>query len=105
VGSTPDNAPSSAQGVDQKAAEGCPVAPDSVTAHGSESENPAIDSPTPKTGGRPHTNRDWWPDQLDLPLPPAPPPQGNPLGESFNYAEEVAALDVEALKQDIVDVL
>ena len=46
--------------------EGCPVAHDSVTAHGSESENPAIDSPTPKNGGRPRTNRDWWPNQLDL---------------------------------------
>ena len=32
----------------------------------SESENPAIDAPTPKTGGRPHGIRDWWPDQLDL---------------------------------------
>src|SRR6201747_2396009 len=102
---TPEDTPSSAQGVDKKAAEGCPVAPDSVTSHGSESENPAIDSPTPKTGGRPHTNRDWWPDQLDLTVLHAHSPQGNPLGESFNYAEEVAALDVEALKQDIVDVL
>ena len=31
----------------------------------SESENPAIDSPQPKQG-RPHTNQDWWPNQLDL---------------------------------------
>ena len=42
------NAPhDSAQGVDRKEASGCPVS--GVTAHGSESENPAIDSPTPKT--------------------------------------------------------
>src|ERR1700710_2295070 len=102
---TPEDTPSSAQGVDKKAAEGCPVAPDSVTSHGSESENPAIDSPTPKTGGRPHTNRDWWPDQLDLTVLHAHSPQGNPLGESFSYAEELAQLDVDALKQDIVDVL
>ena len=34
-------------------------------AHGSESENPAIDSPTPVTD-RPRTNKDWWPNQLDL---------------------------------------
>ena len=33
--------------------------------HGSESENPAIDAPTPK-GSRPRTNKDWWPDQIDL---------------------------------------
>ena len=56
-----DNAPTSPQGVDEKAAAGCPVAHDSVTAQGSESENPAIDAPTPKTGGRPHTIQDWWP--------------------------------------------
>ena len=35
---TQDNAPTSAQGVDQKEAAGCPVAHDSVTANGSESE-------------------------------------------------------------------
>src|SRR4051795_4427793 len=102
---TQDHAPSSAQGVDKKAEAGCPVAPDSVTAHGSESENPAIDSPKPKTGGRPHTNRDWWPDQLDLSVLHAHSPKGNPLGEGFSYAEEFAQLDLDALKGDIVDVL
>ena len=100
-----DNAHASAQGVDQEAAAGCPVAHDSVTAHGSESENPAIDSPTPKTGGRPHTNRDWWPNQLDLSVLRAHSSKSNPLGRSFSYAEEFAALDVEALKRDIAEVL
>jgi catalase-peroxidase len=99
------NAPSSAQGVDQKAAAGCPVAHDSATAHGSESENPAIDSPTPKNGGRPHTNRDWWPNQLDLSVLHSHSSKASPLGESFNYAEEFEKLDVEALKRDIVQVL
>src|SRR3954465_3211638 len=99
------NTPSSAQGVDQKSAAGCPVAHDSVTAHGSESENPAIDSPTPKTGGRPHTIRDWWPNQLDLSVLHAHSSKGNPLGENFSYAAEFAKLDVEALKRDITEVL
>src|SRR3954467_11489367 len=88
--SVPDNAPSSAQGVDRKEAAGCPVAHDSVTAHGSESENPAIDSPTPKTGGRPRTNRDWWPNQLDLSMLHTHSSKSNPLGESFSYAREFA---------------
>ncbi|GAA3463776.1 catalase/peroxidase HPI [Saccharothrix longispora] len=101
----PKATPSSAQGVDQKAAVGCPVAHDSVTAHGSESENPAIDSPTPKTGGRPRTVRDWWPNQLDLSVLHAHSPKGNPLGEGFSYAKEFAKLDVEALKRDIAEVL
>ncbi|GAA0234688.1 catalase/peroxidase HPI [Cryptosporangium japonicum] len=103
--SSPDNAPSSAQGVDQKAASGCPVAHDSVTSHGSESENPAIDSPKPKTGGRPHTNRDWWPNSLDLTVLHAHSSKVNPLGEDFDYAEEFKKLDVEALKRDITEVL
>ncbi|MGN9809321.1 catalase/peroxidase HPI [Micromonospora sp. BQ11] len=102
---TQGNTPSSAQGVDKKAAAGCPVAHDSVTAHGSESENPAIDSPTPKTGGRPRTNRDWWPNQLDLSVLHAHSSKVNPLGPSFSYAREFAKLDVEAVKRDITEVL
>ncbi|GAA3439198.1 catalase/peroxidase HPI [Kutzneria kofuensis] len=97
--------PTSAQGVDQKAAAGCPVAHDSVTAQGSESENPAIDSPTAKTSGRPRTNRDWWPNQLDLSVLRAHSSKSNPLGPDFSYAKEFAKLDVEALKRDIVEVL
>ncbi|GAA3799999.1 catalase/peroxidase HPI [Amycolatopsis tucumanensis] len=102
---TQDNTPSSAQGVDKKAAAGCPVAHDSVTSHGSESENPAIDSPTPKSSGRPRTNRDWWPNQLDLSVLHAHDSKSNPLGKDFNYAKEFAKLDVDALKRDIEEVL
>ena len=57
--------PGSAQGLDSKVEGGCPVAHGSVTSHGSESENPAIDSPQPKAH-RPRTVADWWPNQLDL---------------------------------------
>jgi catalase-peroxidase len=100
------NAPhASAQGVDRKEEAGCPVAHDSVTSHGSESENPAIDSPEPKTGGRPHTNRDWWPNQVDLSVLHAHSSLSNPLGAGSSYAEEFAKLDVEALKRDLVEVL
>jgi catalase-peroxidase len=95
----------SPQGIDRKAEGGCPVMHDSATAHGSESENPAIDSPTPKTGGRPHTNSDWWPNQLDLSVLHAHSPAGNPLGEDFDYAEQFAQVDVDALKADVVGVL
>ncbi len=100
------NAPhASAQGVDRKEEAGCPVAHDSVTSHGSESENPAIDSPEPKTGGRPHTNQDWWPNQVDLSVLHAHSQVSNPLGAGFSYAEEFAKLDVEALKRDLVEAL
>ncbi len=66
----------------------------------SESENPRIPSPTPKRV-RPRTNKDWWPDQLDLSILHAHTPVSNPLGEDFNYADEFKKLDVEALKQDM----
>ncbi|GAA1765757.1 catalase/peroxidase HPI [Luedemannella helvata] len=102
---TQANGPSSAQGVDEKEAAGFEVAPDSATAHGSESENPAIPSPTPKPTARPRTNRDWWPNQLDLSVLRAHSPKSSPLGSGFSYAEEFAKLDVEALKRDIIDML
>ncbi len=76
-----------------------------VTAEGSESENPAIDAPTPKTGGRPHTNQDWWPNQLDLKVLHAHSPHGNPMGADYRYADEFAGLDVEALKRDVFEVM
>jgi catalase-peroxidase len=71
----------------------------------SESENPVIESPSPATGGRPRSNRDWWPNQLDLTVLHANAPASSPLDEDFDYAAAFATLDVEALKQDIVEVL
>jgi catalase-peroxidase len=95
----------SPQGIERKEQGGCPVMHDGVTAQGSESENPGIDSPTPRTGGRPRSNKDWWPNKLDLSVLHAHSPASNPLGPDFNYAEEFKKLDVEALKRDIVEVL
>src|SRR5688572_33304109 len=83
---------------------GCPVAHDGVTASGSESENPAIDSPTPKRP-RPRTNKDWWPNQLDLAVLHQPSPLSNPMGEAFNYAKEVTTLDLDALTRDLIAVM
>jgi catalase-peroxidase len=100
-----NSTPASPQGVDRKAEAGCPVMHDSAAATGSESENPAIDSPTPKTGGRPHSLQDWWPNMLDLSVLHAHSPKGNPLGADFDYAKEFEKLDLEELKRDIVEVL
>jgi len=75
-----------------------------VTESGSESENPAIDSPEPQQH-RPHTNKDWWPNQLDLSVLHQHPTQSNPLGADFDYAEEFKKLDLDALKQDVEQVL
>ncbi|MGY2873891.1 catalase-peroxidase [Marmoricola sp. URHA0025 HA25] len=75
-----------------------------VTEQGSESENPAIDSPEAHAH-RPRSNRDWWPNQLDLSVLHQHSPAASPLDEDFDYAEAFASLDVEALKQDVVEVL
>ncbi len=48
---------------------------------------------------------DWWPNQLNLQVLHQHSPQSNPLGEGFNYAEEFKTLDLDALKQDIVEVM
>jgi catalase-peroxidase len=73
-------------------------------ANGSESENPAIDAPTPKTT-RPRTSRDWWPDQLDLQVLRKHSATTDPMGGDFRYADEFAGLDVEALKRDLVELM
>ena len=102
---TQDTELTTSQGAEAQAASGCPVAHDSATSHGSDSENPVIDAPTPKTGGRPHTLKDWWPNSLDLSVLHAHSSKVNPLGEDFRYDREFAKLDVEALKRDIIEVL
>ncbi|WP_328404895.1 catalase/peroxidase HPI [Streptomyces sp. NBC_00390] len=71
---------------------------------GSESENPVIPSPAPAPT-RPRTNRDWWPNQLDLQVLHQHSSLSNPMGEDFNYAEEFATLDVDALKRDVFEVM
>ena len=47
------------------------------------------------------SNRDWWPKQLDLSILHQGSPLSDPMGASFDYAEEFAKLDLEALKQDL----
>ena len=71
----------------------------------SESENPALASPTPETEHRPRTLSDWWPNRLDLSVLHSHSPQANPLGDEFDYAQEFQSLDVEALRQDVVEVM
>ncbi|HEY3945864.1 MAG TPA: catalase/peroxidase HPI [Solirubrobacteraceae bacterium] len=70
----------------------------------SESENPAIPSPTTEAT-RPKTNTDWWPNQPNLEVLHHNSPQPTPLGEDFNYAAEFKELDLEALKRDVFEVM
>ncbi len=47
------------------------------------------------------SNRDWWPNQLNLKILRQNSSLSNPMGEAFNYAEEFKKLDLKALKQDL----
>ncbi|MCX4829229.1 catalase/peroxidase HPI [Streptomyces sp. NBC_00006] len=67
---------------------GCPVA------HGRAAH--------PTQGG---SNRQWWPEQLNLKILAKNPAVANPLGEEFDYAEAFKTLDLPAVKRDIAEVL
>jgi len=66
------------------------------------------DSKCPVTGktstsiaGGGTSNRDWWPNQLNLSILHQHSNKSNPMGEAFNYAEEFKKLDLQALKKDL----
>jgi catalase-peroxidase len=56
-------------------------------------------NPAASGGGR--TNRDWWPNQLNLQILHQQSSLSNPMGEKFNYSEEFKTLDLNAVKQDL----
>ncbi len=72
---------------DASAAAGCPVAHGKLT-------DPLQGDP----------NQTWWPGRLNLKVLAKNPAVANPLGESFNYAEEFKTLDLDAVKQDVLEV-
>ena len=48
------------------------------------------------------TNRDWWPNQLDLTMLRPNHPASDPMGDDFDYAAEFKSLDLAAVKRDIM---
>ncbi len=57
--------------------------------------------PIKHTPGGGTSNRDWWPNQLNLRVLHQRSSKSNPMGEDFNYAEEFKGLDLEAVKTDL----
>ena len=71
-----------------------------------ETKSPVVNGATQRhmaAGAR--SNRDWWPNQLNLEILHQNSPLSNPLGKEFNYAEEFKKLDLDALKKDIEAVM
>jgi catalase-peroxidase len=64
---------------------------------------------TGKTGrpvaGSGTSNRDWWPGQLNLRILHQHSTKSNPMGEEFNYAEEFKKLDLQAIKNDLYELM
>jgi len=58
-----------------------------------------------QAAGAGHANRDWWPNALKLNILRQHSEKSNPMGEDFNYAEEFKKLDLEAVKQDLTDLM
>ncbi|MEA2996071.1 MAG: catalase-peroxidase, partial [Alphaproteobacteria bacterium] len=52
-------------------------------------------------GARPHTNRDWWPNQLSLGGLHQNSPLSDPMGKEFNYAKEFKSLDLNAVIKEL----
>ncbi|CAN5548241.1 catalase/peroxidase HPI [soil metagenome] len=70
-----------------------------------ESESPVVTGAQkrPVTGA--FTNRDWWPNQLNVQVLHQNSPDANPMDKEFSYAEEFKKLDLNALKKDVEAVM
>ncbi|MGD1007414.1 MAG: catalase/peroxidase HPI, partial [Ignavibacteriaceae bacterium] len=51
------------------------------------------------------SNRDWWPNKLNLNILRQHSSKSNPMGEKFNYAKEFKTLDLNAVKRDLFDLM
>jgi catalase-peroxidase len=70
-----------------------------------ESKCPVTGRTSKQIAGGGTSNRDWWPNQLNLSILHQHSPLSNPMGEAFNYAEEFKSLDLDALKKDIIELM
>ncbi len=58
-----------------------------------------------KGAGGGNSNRDWWPNQLNLNILRQNSALSDPMGEDFNYAEEFKSLDLQAVKNDLYELM
>jgi len=89
-----------------------PSAP-TVNSHGDKSMETTAKCPVMGRTTGPHShsvagamsNRDWWPNQLNLSILHQNSVKGNPMGEDFDYATEFQKLDLAVLKKDIRELM
>ena len=66
-----------------------------------DSKCPVVGKPEKNAVVLEMTNQLWWPNQLNLRILHQNPPQSDPMGEAFNYAEEFKSLDLDAVRKDL----
>jgi len=71
----------------------------------SEGKCPVMSPSHRHTAAGAFSNRDWWPNQLKVQILHQNSTLSDPMGETFNYAEEFKSVDLDALKQDIEEVM
>ncbi len=69
------------------------------------SKCPFHDGELKHSAGSGTSNLDWWPNQLKLNILRQHAGMSNPMGGTFNYAEEFKTLDLDAVKKDIFDLM
>ncbi|WP_339706325.1 catalase/peroxidase HPI [uncultured Kriegella sp.] len=67
----------------------------------SSAKCPFLNGELHQAAGGGTSNRDWWPNQLNLNILRQHASPSNPMGENFNYAEEFKTLDLAAVKEDL----
>lgn len=70
-----------------------------------EKKCPFTGAANKQTAGNGTNNRDWWPNQLKLNILRQNGVESNPMGVAFNYAEAFKALDLNALKKDLYELM
>ena len=80
----------------------CPFHKGTTSSTAKAVEEPVISS---SVTTEPNTNRDWWPNQLDLSVLRSNSQKSNPMNQGFNYKNAFNSLDYNALKNDIRAIL
>ncbi|MBT8302207.1 MAG: catalase/peroxidase HPI [Maribacter sp.] len=73
--------------------------------HNSASKCPFMGGELKNTAGGGTSNRDWWPNQLNLNILRQHSELANPMDEDFNYTEAFNSLDLDAIKKDLADLM
>jgi catalase-peroxidase len=84
---------------------GASTPPPEASAEAKSSDEGSMETARGMKPGAPKPNEFWWPEQLDLKQLRRHATQSDPMGESFDYAEAFASLDLAQVKKDIEELM